>query len=114
MDIVYQWIDLIWLPIALFVVQKEQRHWVCGFFISCILMMRMQVEVMQSIGYETGLMNLLGSNVYDRGLVIYSIFYMLYLVLAHFSPNARGPMLMAASISIFFMAFFTSTFIMVL
>ena len=111
---IYQWLDLIWLPIGLFVVNKEQRLWVLGFFVGCMLMMRMQVELMDVTGYPTGFIQLLSSTALDRGLVIYSIFYVLYLILAHYSPNTKGPIFVAGSISIFFMAFFTSSIIMVL
>ena len=111
---IYQWLDLIWIPIGLFVVKKEQRLWVLGFFSGCMLMMRMQVELMNATNYPTGFINLMSSTAFDRGLVIYSVFYVLYLTLAHYSPNARGPVFVAASISIFFMAFFTSSIIMVL
>jgi len=111
---IYQWLDLIWLPIGLFVVNKDQRLWVLGFFAGCMLMMRMQVELMHTTGYPTGFINLMSSQALDRGLLIYSIFYVLYLVLAHYSPNTKGPIFVAGSISIFFMAFFTSSIIMVL
>lgn len=111
---IYQWLDFIWLPIGLFVVNKDQRLWVLGFFAGCMLMMRMQVELMHTTGYPTGFINLMGSQALDRGLVVYSIFYVLYLVLAHYSPNTKGPIFVAGSISIFFMAFFTSSIIMVL
>jgi len=111
---IYQWLDLIWLPIGLFVVNKDQRLWVLGFFAGCMLMMRMQVELMHATGFPTGFVNLLNSQAFDRGLVIYSVFYVLYLVMAHYSPNTKGPIFVAGSISIFFMAFFTSSLIMVL
>lgn len=114
MDVLYQWLDLLWLPIVLFIVTKEQRLWAVGFLFSCMLMMRLQVEVMHEIGYTKGFTNLLTSTAFDRGLVVYSIFYVAYLILAHYSPNTKGPMFIAGSISIFFMAFFSSTFIMLL
>lgn len=114
MGMIYQWLDLIWLPIVFLMVTKEQRIWAVGFLFSCMLMMRLQVEVMQEIGYDEGFTGLMTSDSFDRGLVVYSIFYVAYLILAHYSPNTRGPMFIAGSISIFFMAFFASTFIMLL
>ena len=65
-------------------------------------------ELMHTTGYPTGFINLMSSQALDRGLVVYSIFYVLYLILAHYSPNTKGPIFVAGSISIFFMAF-TST-----
>lgn len=115
MDIVYQWMDLIWLPLGLFIAHnRQQRLMVSAFFISCMMMMRLQVEVMQSINYTHGLAGILTSGVFERGMVVYSIFYLLYLVLVHFSPGSRGAVFFAASISIFFMAFFISSIIMLL
>ena len=111
---IYQWIDLIWIPLGFFAVHKEQRGWTIGYIIGCMMMMRLQVEVMQEIGYPTGISGLLNYQVFDKGLIVYSIFYALYLVLGHYSPNTKGPVFMAASISLFFTAFFVSSIVMVL
>jgi hypothetical protein len=54
------------------------------------------------------------SNAYDRALATYSIFYALYLIMVYFSPSTRGAIFVAASISIFFMAFFSTAIIMLL
>lgn len=114
MGVIYQWMDIIWIPIALYIVNKDQRIWAVGFILSCMLMMRLQIEVMQDIGYERGFTNFMTSDAFDRGLVVYSVFYVAYLILAHYSPNTKGPIFIAGSISIFFLAFFASTFIMLL
>lgn len=106
--------DVIWLPIALFVVHKHQRFWAIALIASCMLMMRMQIELMVGIGYEKGILNFMDSNIFYRGLAVYSFFYMLFLLLARYSPRSENAIVMAAAISVFFMAFFVSTLIMVL
>lgn len=85
-----------------------------GFFISCMMMMRLQVELMTEIGFEYGIMNVMSSNVFDRGLAVYSFFYMAFLILVQYSPNTKGALFIAGAISIFFMAFFSSIIIMLL
>ncbi len=111
---VYQWMDVIWLPLGLFIATKGQRWLVSAFFITCMIMMRLQVEVMQSINYPNGFAGLLSSGAFERGMVTYSLFYVIYLILVYFSPNSRGVIFFAASISIFFMAFFISSMVMLL
>ncbi len=114
MTFIIQWIDLLWLPLAFFIVHKHQRFWALGLVAACMLMMRLQIEFMAGIGVERGIMGLMGSHIFHRALVVYSLFYMLFLVLAHYSPHTQGAVVMAAAISMFFMSFFVSTFVMVL
>lgn len=111
---IYEWVDLLWLPIALLVVHKGQRVEAGAFVLICILVMRLQIEILESTGFSKGFTGLLDSSVYNRGLVVYGIFIMLYLVLSYFSPRTRGAIYLAASLSIFFMAFVASTIAMVI
>lgn len=111
---IIQWIDLIWLPVTLFVVHKKQRLPALGFLISGIIMLRLQVDLMHSTGYTTGILPFMTSDLMTRGLATYSIFYTLYLALAYYSPNTNPHVFMAASLSIFFAALFTSMIVMLL
>jgi len=112
--IIYQWIDVIWLPVAFFAVHKPHRWYALGFILSCMLMMRLQIELMSGIGYDTGILSFMDSHIQNRVLVTYSIIYILYFVMAFYSPNTKGSIFMAASISIFFFVLFLSSFLMVL
>jgi len=114
MTIILQWIDLIWLPVMLLVVDKKQRLMVTGMFISCALMMRMQVELMEWTGFTHGFLHLLEWPVQNRAIATYNIFYALYTLLAIFSPYARGSVFLAASITIFFAAMVVSMLVMCL
>ncbi len=114
MNFVLQWIDLAWLALAWCVARKDQRGWVVGFFIVSMLMMRLQAELMASIGYPDGLIGLMDTPVYTRGLIVYSIAYAVYMIVLRYSVNAKGTLLMAASLAFFFMAFFTAAIVMVL
>lgn len=114
MDFILQYIDVLWLPIALLSVHKPQRAMAAGFFICCMLMMRLQVELMYSTGYPTGFTPLLNSSAHMRGLVVYSIFYVLYIAMAIYSPKSEHAVFLAASISLFFAALFTSMIVMVI
>ncbi len=114
MTIVLQWIDVLWLALALALVRPDQRPFVAGFFAACMMMMRLQIELMKSLGYSHGLFGLLSLHVFYRGLAAYSFFYAVYLVVACFSPLARGTILMATSILFFFAALVVSMLGMVL
>ena len=114
MSFILQWIDLMWLPIGLASVHKPQRALSAGFFISCMIMMRLQIELMHSTGYSNGFTTLMTSDVSIRALVVYSLFYAIYIIMAVYSPKTTGTIYMAASISIFFAALFTSMIVMVI
>lgn len=114
MNIILQWIDFIWLPVILLVVNKQQKAVAAGMFLSCALMMRLQIELIESTGFNTGLLNFLGSNVHNRALAVYNIFYMAYVMLALFSPRVMAAVFLGASITIFFAASITSMIVMVL
>jgi hypothetical protein len=76
--------------------------------------MHLQVEIMTSFGFEHGFIGITGFSAYGRALTVYSIFYTIFLILAHFSPNTEGVVFMAACLGIMFMAFFVSSFVMIL
>ena len=112
--LIYQWIDLLWLPIAWFSVHKQHRIKGIIFVLTCMVTMRTQIELMESTGYGTGIMPLMDSPLYTRGLICYSIIYALFLVLAHYSPRTRKIVFFAAAISIYIFAFCSSMILMVL
>jgi hypothetical protein len=115
MHFVLQWIDIIWLPLAFFFVHKDQRMWAIGTLLSCMAMMRMLSELMDSIGYSQGIIGFWTSMpVFSRGLMVYNLHYLGYLFLAYYLPNARGPMFMALSISVFFSSFVIFALLMVI
>ena len=114
MGFILQYIDLIWLPVMMLVVHKKQRLMVAGLFLSCALMMRLQVELMASTGFSTGFLPLMESSSEPRGFAVYNVFYMLYIILAIFSAGTERVVFMAASITIFFAAMVVSMLVMVL
>lgn len=85
-----------------------------GFIASCLMMMRMQVELITYTGHDTGFLRLMDAPAHTRGLITYGIFIALFLVIANFSSRTRKVVYLAASITIFFTAFLVSTIIMVL
>ncbi len=108
----YQWIDLLWLPVALVTVHKGQRVLTAAFILVCILSMRAQVELMQSFGKPGGFTGLLESGAYERGLVTYGIVFALFLILAYFSPHTKGVIFLAATLTIYILSFCLSMLVM--
>lgn len=113
-ELLYQWMDLLWLPVALAAVHKGQRLKAVAFILVCIMTLRAQIELMQSIGHPNGLVGFMKSGAYERGLVVYGIIFALFLVLAYFSPNTRGIVFFAATLSIYIFAFCISMLVMAL
>ncbi len=112
MGFILNWIDLIWLPVGVFAVHKQHKAWAAGYFISCMIMLRLQTELIQSTGFKDGFTGLIEMDVFTRGQLTYTFFYILYIGLAIYSPGTRGTIFMAATISLFFAAMLTSMVIM--
>ncbi len=111
-SLLYQWIDLLWLPVALVTVHKGQRILAVAFMLACILSMRAQVELMHSFGKPGGFTGLLEAGAYERGLVVYGIVFALFLILAYFSPHTKGVIFLAATLTIYIISFCLSMLVM--
>lgn len=110
---VREWADLTWLPLALLIVHKGQKIKACAFIIVCMIVMRLQIETFQSVGLSKGVTGFFDWPLMHRGYAVYGVFILLFLTLSYFSPYTRGPIYMAASLSIFFMAFTVSSIVLV-
>ena len=110
----YQWIDLIWLPVGWVLVRKEQRIKVMIFFLICMFTLRTQIQLMESIGYPTGILTLLHSALFPRGLVVYSVINAVFLGLLHYFPATKGVFLLAFMLSVYIGAFCVSMLLMAL
>ena len=112
--VLFNHIDLLWVPVALFCLHKGQRLKAVLFVLVCAFAMRLQIELMQSIGYGRGFFRLMDTPLYIRGLVTYSVFILGFFIMSHFSPKTDSFVYIAASITIFIAAFCVSSLIMVL
>lgn len=111
-SLLYQWIDLLWLPVAMVTVHKGQRVLTMAFMLACIFSLRAQVELMQSFGKPGGFTGLLDIGVYERGLITYGIVFALFLILAYFSPNTKGVIFLAATLTVYILSFCLSMLVM--
>lgn len=111
---IYQWIDLLWLPVTWFVAHRAHRAGLTVFAATCILTMRTQVELIESTGYGTGFLPFLTGPLYARGLVVYSLVVALFLLLAHYSPRVSGYVFLAAGITLYLFAFCLALLVMAL
>ncbi len=106
------WIDFIWLPLAFFIVHKHQRWLALGFVFCCIFSLRLQTELLEAFGLDNGATGWVDTSAYVRGLITYSVFYVLYFLLSHYSPGTRQIVYLAASLSIYMIAFAVSMVVM--
>lgn len=107
------WIDLFWIPVALVTMEKGKKIKTCLFILGCSLLLRLQVEFLQQIGYPQGFTGWIETPVFTRGLITYSCFIAFFLIIAHFSKGGDKHVHIAASITILIAAFCLSTVIMV-
>lgn len=111
---VTQWLDVVWLALAPLLVHKGQRLKAMAFMIICMVTLRLQVEIIQSTGFKNGFTGLIDLGLMARGFIVYGIFSGLYLLLSYLSPYTRGPIYLAASLTIFFMAFTVSSIVLII
>ncbi len=107
-------LDFVWLPITWFVVHKHQRMKAFLFVLACILTLRLQVELMESVHHPHGMLSLLDSHVLYRGQMIYTLVIIFFLILAHFSPKTEKIVFFAACLSMYFLTFCFSMVMMLL
>lgn len=113
-DLYYQWIDCLWLPIGLLMVRRGQRLLTLAFIIACILTLRTQLELMQSIQHPNGILGLLSLGLYERGLIVYGLLIGLFLILAKYSPRTKGVVFLAVIITLYIFGFCGSMLLMLL
>lgn len=110
---VWNWLDAMWIPLAALVVHKGQKWKACAFIILCMIVLRLQIEIAESMGFAKGVTGLVDWPLIVRGYVIYGFFFFLYLLLSWLSPYTRGAIYLAASLTIFFMAFTVSSIVLI-
>ena len=108
------WLDFLWLPVAFFVLSKQQRWKGIMFILACMLTLRLQVEFFVESGAETGFMPFMDSNVLYRGYFLYALFIAGFLGLGHISKQSDTFVYMAAGISVYTIALCLSSLVMVL
>lgn len=110
----YHWLDAFWLFPALFLMEKGKKLLTCLFILSCVLLLRLQLELMNSIGFPRGVLGWVSMGLYERGLVVYGLFTAFFLLIAYFSKGSAKSIHMAASITILITAFCLSSLVMAL
>lgn len=112
-QLIINFIDLIWVPVAWLVVHRHQRVWAIFFVLLCAITMRLQIELVYSTGSQNGFIPFLfDSDVKLRGTLIYGIFCALFLLLMYASPRSPWSVLLSAALAIYFMAFSISLIVM--
>ena len=114
MNTYLNWMDLSWVVVALLAAHKGQRGKTVLFVLTCVLALRLQVELMNEIGYSTGLFPFFDFPLLQRGFLAYGVFIAIFLSLLHLSRERDPYIYMAAAITVFTVAFCVSTFVMVL
>ncbi len=112
--LVMNYIDALWILLLMITLKRGQRLWAAGFVASCMLMMRLMIELMAEIGYPNGILGLIDMPLFIRGLWVYGVIYVLYVALNIAFPATKGIFLVASSLSMFFIAAMIFAGVMVL
>lgn len=111
---ILNWIDLLWLPISFFAVHKNQRFKVLFIILLGIVMVRLQVDMLNYLHFPNGFLGFIEMRPLYRGFWVYGFFNLVFIALSRLSPRTNIYVYIAASISIFIIAFCLSTAIMLL
>lgn len=114
MHFLLQWIDLVWLPLSFFLVNKNQRWTTVAVLVGCMVIMRLQAELFEWIGYPRGLLGMLDMPAYSRGLVFYSILYAIFLLIVYRSTHLKGSLLLSMGLGFLFAGFMLGIFVMMI
>lgn len=112
--LIYDYIGLVWIPVGLVMAHRPHRWLMTAFVVTCLLTLRLQVELMDSTGHPTGFLPIMSSDVYIRGLILYSAVFTLFMILARFSPKTQPTIFFAAALSVYILAFCSSMLLMIL
>lgn len=114
MGFIYQWIDVVW--VLLVFVTLAPKNWPVGigYILSCVFILRLQVELMELIGFANGAFPLLDSHVLERGQMVYGVVFVVYFLWAYHLRRCSPVIFMAHSIAFFFIGLVSSTIVMVL
>lgn len=111
---IYNYAGLFWIPVALLAAHKPHKLMAAGLVVISLLTLRLQVELMESIGYSNGFLPVMASHVSMRGLVVYSLMFALFLLLARFSPRTQNTIFFAAALSVYILTVCFSMLLMIL
>ena len=109
------WLDSIWLLCAIIAVEGWQRKLkALGFVATCMIMLRLQVGFVKSMGFAQGLLPLMALNPFHRGVIAYSLVIVINFILVHYFPATRGVFYISLSLGLFFAGFALSSILMLL
>ena len=114
MDIVSQWLDLIWIPIALIVLPRKQWIEALVLIICSAIMLRLQIDMVKQYGKPGGMTGWLSFELYHKGLVTYSVIIAIYIIASLMLYRHGWLIHLSLAIGVFFNAFILSTIVMVL
>lgn len=113
-EFLLNWLDALWLLVAVFLLRKDQKLKAVLFVLACMLLLRFQLELFSDTGYGTGFLPLIDTPVLYRGYAVYGLFTALFLFLGHVSKEPNTFIYMAAAISVLTVAFCVSLGVMAL
>lgn len=97
------YIDLLFIPLTIMLLPRVRWLVALGFLMGCMIMMRMQIELMTMIGYPYGILGFAPDlHVMVRGMIVYCTAYMGYIIYLRLSRQDSGALLMIGAFSIFF------------
>jgi hypothetical protein len=111
---VLNWIDLVWIVIAVLSAKGRFKVFAAFFVLVCIFMLRLQVKLMDAIGFHSGILQWIDTPILFRGMMAYGVFIAVFLGLVSLSKEHNAYVFMAAGITIFTIAFCVSSAVMVL
>ena len=106
--------DLIWLPAAWVVVPPWRRFIALVYIISCMVIMRLQVEFAFVMGFPHGITGWIDWPLFLRGFLIYGLSYAVYMAYLVQAKEQENVILMAMGLTLFFIILVLSTVFMVI
>ncbi|MEM9469289.1 MAG: hypothetical protein AAF988_03915 [Pseudomonadota bacterium] len=109
-----EWFDLLWVPVAVLVCKGSEKIKSAFFVLTCVLMLRLQVSLMERIGFNKGFLQWIDMSLLHRGMIVYGVAIVVFLALVAWSKGSNTYVFIAAGITVFIAAFIVSTVVMVI
>lgn len=111
-SLVYNWLDLFWIPLALIVLPKNQWLESMTLIICSIIMLRLQIETLSQYNFQEGFTGWFDFDLYHKGLFAYSLVIAAFMILSLILQKNGWIIHLSWVIGIVFQALIFSTIIM--
>lgn len=98
----HDWIDLAWAMPVIAITPPRHRFIAVGYILCCMIMLRLLIELMESLDFEHGFLPWMDATPWYRGQMVFGVGHLVFMGIAFISAEKERATFMAAAITVFF------------